>query len=133
LLLCVSNRSQALLGDVVDDVEDTETPSVGELVGYEVQRPPRIWPRFHQDRQPYAAGLAAGAALAHGEPFFPIEPVDAVNAESVKPPEAAGLHRLEIRRELLLGAEYVVAYIRLFYNSGAPEYRVVVGTSTKGR
>jgi hypothetical protein len=40
----------------------------------------------------------------------------------------SSLHRLELRREVLLATTYVVAYIRLFCNFGAPEYRVVVGT-----
>lgn len=51
----------------------------------------------------------------------------------VKPPDVGGLHRLELKRELLLGTEYVVAYIRLFANFGAPEYRIVVGTGSEGR
>lgn len=60
----VSDRSQALLGDVVDEVENTESPSVGELVGHELQRPTRVRPRFHQDRtrMPLAfRGFGAGA------------------------------------------------------------------------
>ncbi len=44
------------------------------------------------------------------------------------PPDLSGLHRLELRREVSLATTYVVSYIRLFCNFGAPEYRVVVGT-----
>jgi hypothetical protein len=51
----------------------------------------------------------------------------------VKPAQPEGLHRLELKREMLLGTEYVIVYIRLFCNFGAPEYRVVVGTSSEGR
>jgi hypothetical protein len=51
----------------------------------------------------------------------------------VKPADTTGLHRLELRREILLGTEYVVCYIRLFCNFGTPEYRVVVGTWNEGR
>lgn len=50
----------------------------------------------------------------------------------VKPAYPDALHRLELKREMLLGTEYVVAYIRLFCNFGAPEYRVVVGTWSEG-
>jgi hypothetical protein len=49
------------------------------LVVDEVQRPARIRLRFHQDRHPGANCLAAGAPLAHGKTFFPIEPVDAID------------------------------------------------------
>jgi hypothetical protein len=48
------------------------------------------------------------------------------------PPDPSGLHRLELKREVLLATTYVVAYIRLFCNFGAPEYRVVVGTWNEG-
>jgi len=51
----------------------------------------------------------------------------------VRPNDPEGLHRIELKRELLLATEYVVAYIRLFCNFGAPEYRVVVGTWSEGR
>ncbi|MET4016296.1 hypothetical protein [Bradyrhizobium sp. S3.2.12] len=50
-----------------------------------------------------------------------------------KPADAGGLHRLELKRELRLGTEYIVCYIRLFANFGAPEYRIVVGTWNEGR
>jgi len=50
-----------------------------------------------------------------------------------KPADTGGLHRLELKRELRLGTEYVVCYVRLFANFGAPEYRVVVGTWSEGR
>lgn len=49
------------------------------------------------------------------------------------PPDPSGLHRLELRRETRLATTYVVAYIRLFCNFGAPEYRVVVGTWNEGK
>jgi hypothetical protein len=50
-------------------------------------------------------------------------------SERALPPDHhSSLHRLELRREVLLATTYVVAYIRLFCNFGAPEYRVVVGT-----
>lgn len=44
------------------------------------------------------------------------------------PADQSGLHRLELRREVFLATTYVVAYVRLFCNFGAPEYRVIVGT-----
>jgi hypothetical protein len=54
-------------------------------------------------------------------------------AGSVKPADSTGLHRLELKREMRLGTEYVVAYIRLFCNFATPEYRVAVGTWNEGR
>jgi hypothetical protein len=50
-----------------------------------------------------------------------------------QPADTGGLHRLELKRELRLGTEYVVCCVRLFANFGAPEYRIVVGTSNEGR
>ena len=50
-----------------------------------------------------------------------------------KPADQGGLHRLELKRELRLGTEYVVCYVRLFANFGAPEYRIVAGTCNEGR
>ena len=44
--------------------------------------------RSQQDRHPDAHGLAAGAALANGKPFLPIEPMDAVDPRPLSlPPE----------------------------------------------
>jgi hypothetical protein len=54
-------------------------------------------------------------------------------ASPIKPADPSGLHRIELKREMLLGTEYVICYIRLFCNFGAPEYRVVVGTWNEGR
>lgn len=45
----VRDPAQAFLGDVVDDVEDAEAPSVGGLVLDEVQRPACVRLRFRQD------------------------------------------------------------------------------------
>ena len=38
----VRDRGQALLGDVVDDVEDPEASTAGALVVHEVDRPARV-------------------------------------------------------------------------------------------
>ena len=76
---CVRDRAQAFLGDIVDDVEDAEAPSVGKLVVDEVEGPACVWFRFHQDWRPGACRLAAGPTLADSEPFLPIEAVDPVD------------------------------------------------------
>src|SRR4029077_20825955 len=60
----IRNGPQTLLSHVVDDVEDTEAPSVGELVMNEVQRPASIWPCLDQDRGSGPHGLAASPSLA---------------------------------------------------------------------
>jgi hypothetical protein len=52
---------------------------------------------------------------------------------TVKPADPGGLHKMQLKREILLGTEYVIAYITLFCMFGAPEYRVVVGTWKVGR
>jgi hypothetical protein len=52
---------------------------------------------------------------------------------TVKPADPAGLHKMLLKREMLLGTEYVIAYITLFCMFGAPEYRIVVGTWNEGR
>jgi hypothetical protein len=52
---------------------------------------------------------------------------------TVKPADLGGLHKMQLKREVLLGTEYVIAYITLFCMFGAPEYRIVVGTWNEGR
>jgi len=61
----VRDRAQALLGDIIDNVEDAEAPAVGELVD-EVSGPARIRPHLDQDRRACPHGIAAGPTLAHG-------------------------------------------------------------------
>ena len=63
--------------------ENAEPPAAGELVMHEVQRPARIRLCFDKDRRPRSNRAAAGAALAHREPFFAIKPVDAVLARTL--------------------------------------------------
>jgi hypothetical protein len=52
---------------------------------------------------------------------------------TVRPADPGGLHKMQLKREMLLGTEYVIAYITLFCMFGAPEYRIVVGTWNEGR
>jgi hypothetical protein len=78
----VGDRRQTFPRHVVDNIEDAETPAAGELVMHEVQRPARIRLRLDEDRRPRSDSAAAGAALAHREPFLTIEPVDAVLARA---------------------------------------------------
>jgi hypothetical protein len=66
-------------GDIVDDVEDAEASSIGELIVDEVEGPACVRVRFHQDRRPGACRLAAGPTLTDSEPFLPMEPVDPVD------------------------------------------------------
>jgi hypothetical protein len=47
---------------------------------------------------------------------------------TVTAPDPNGLHRLQLKREIILGTEYVIAYITLFCFFGSPEYRIVVGS-----
>jgi hypothetical protein len=47
---------------------------------------------------------------------------------TVTAPEPKGLHRIQAKREVIMGTEYVIVYLTLFCLVGAPEYRIVVGT-----
>lgn len=61
----VRDNAQALLGDIIDNVEDAEAPAVGELVVDEVGGPACIRLRLDQDRRSCAHGLVARPTLAH--------------------------------------------------------------------
>jgi hypothetical protein len=76
----VRDCSEALPGDVVDNVEHPEALAVGELVVDEIERPARIGPRLDQDRRPCPDRLAACFAFAHRQPFLAVEPIDPVDA-----------------------------------------------------
>ena len=75
---CVRDRCQAFPSDVIDDVEDPEAATTGELVVDKIQRPAGIRPGLDQDRSPGADRAAPCATLAHGKTFLPIEPIDTV-------------------------------------------------------
>jgi hypothetical protein len=76
----VGDRTQTLLGDIVDDVEDAEPPAIGELILDEVERPARIGLGLHHDGRASSQGLAPGPPLADGEALFAVEPMDAIDA-----------------------------------------------------
>ena len=61
---------QALMGDVIDDVEDPEPPAIGHLVMHEVQRPEGIRPSLHENGRPYA-NSTLGALCACARPALP--------------------------------------------------------------
>ena len=61
----VRDGGQALVGDVIDHVENPEPPAVGHLVMDEVQRPAGIRPCLHQKGSPDANGPLAALAFAH--------------------------------------------------------------------
>jgi hypothetical protein len=71
----VWNRRQALLGDIVDQVEDAEAPTVRKLVVDEVDRPASVWPGLDEDRRPHARRPFAALALAHGQPLLAVKPL----------------------------------------------------------
>jgi hypothetical protein len=80
----VGDRRQALSRHVIDDVENTEAPAESELVVDE--RPARVDPGLDQDRGAGSNGPPSGSALAHRQPFLPIEPVDAIDARGLALP-----------------------------------------------
>ena len=69
----VRDRAQAFLGDVVDDVEDAEAPSIGELIRRRSRGTSGAFGFLPPDRRPGPCRLAAGPTLADSEPFLPIE------------------------------------------------------------
>jgi hypothetical protein len=62
------------------DNEDAEAPALGELVMDEVERPARVDLGLDQDRRARSDRFAPSLALADGQPFFAVEPIDAVDA-----------------------------------------------------
>jgi hypothetical protein len=74
----IRDRREAFPGHVIDDIQDPEAATTGELVMDKIQRPAGIRPSLDQDRRPGADRAAARPALAHAETFLPVEPVDSV-------------------------------------------------------
>src|SRR5262245_4414225 len=70
----INHQRQALPRAVIDDGEDAEAPSVGELVRYEVERPALVGTQRHQHRRPGPDRSLAPATTANGELLLPIEP-----------------------------------------------------------
>src|SRR5690606_26751888 len=56
------------------------TPPAGELVVHEVQGPARVRSCLDQDRRSCAHRSSPRPALANRQPFFLVEPIDAVDA-----------------------------------------------------
>src|SRR6185312_11254157 len=71
---------QTLPGHVIDDVEDAEATTAGELVLDEVERPAGIRLGLDRDRRSSSYCLAAASAFAHSQSLLAIEPIDAVDA-----------------------------------------------------
>src|SRR5277367_570556 len=79
----VRDRRQALPRHVIDDVQDAEPSAAGKLVMDEVDRPASVRLGFDQDRRPRPHGAPPSPPLAHGQAFFAIKPVDAVDARGL--------------------------------------------------
>jgi hypothetical protein len=77
---------EALVGDVIDDIQYPEPSAIGHLVMDEVQRPPGIRPCLHKDGRPHASAPLAALALAYPQTLLPVEPVDAVDARCLALP-----------------------------------------------
>ena len=82
----VRDNGEALVRDIIDHIEDLESPAIGHLVKHEVELPSDTWPRLHEKRGPDANGSLTAVALAHLHPFLPIESVDAVDARGLSLP-----------------------------------------------
>ena len=75
----IGDGGQAFPRNVVDDVENAQTPAAGELVVDKVQRPAGIGPCLNEDRRSCSYGSSSRPPLTHTETFLPIEPVYAVD------------------------------------------------------
>ena len=76
----VGNCRQTYARHIIDNVEDAEAPALGELVMDEVERPARVDLGLDQDRRARSDRFPPSLALADGQPFFAVEPIDAVDA-----------------------------------------------------
>lgn len=76
----VRDRRQAFARHVVDDVQDAEAPTAGELIVDKIERPARIRLLLDENRRSRAYRAAASAALAHAQALLAIEPVNAIDA-----------------------------------------------------
>jgi len=76
----VGDRAQAFVGHVVGDVEDPEAAAIGHLVVHEVERPAGVGPGLDKHGGSDADSPLAAFAPANTEPFFAVEPVNAVDA-----------------------------------------------------
>jgi hypothetical protein len=75
----IGDGGQAFPRNVIDDVENAEASTAGELVVDKVQRPARIGPCLNKDRRSCSYGSSSRPPLAHAETFLSIEPIDAVD------------------------------------------------------
>ena len=76
----VEDRRQTFARHVVDDVQNAEASTVGELVVDDVQRPAGVRLRFDKDRRVGADGSPPRPTLAHREAFLAMEPMNAIDA-----------------------------------------------------
>src|SRR4029078_1716917 len=76
----IGNCCQAFPRHVIHDVENAETAALGELVMDEIELPTCIALCLDKDPRACADGPAPGLALADCQPFFAVEPINAVDA-----------------------------------------------------
>ena len=76
----VGDCRQTFARDVIDNVEDAEAPALGELIMDEVERPARVDLGLDQDRRACSDRPPPSLALADGQPFLAVEPIDAIDA-----------------------------------------------------
>src|SRR5437899_12897401 len=68
----IDDLQHALAGEVVNDIEHSEPPAVGELIGYEVHRPTLVDGARHDHRVPWDVGLLT-SIVTHLQPFLAVE------------------------------------------------------------
>ena len=72
----IGDQRQALAGEVVDDGENAEAPTVGESVGEEVEAPALIGSLRQCQRRPGSERPLSATATANLEPFIAIQPAE---------------------------------------------------------
>jgi hypothetical protein len=83
----IGHQGQALAGEIVDDGENAEAPSVAELVMHKIHRPALVWALWQRQRCPGAERPLATAATANLKPFLGVDPRQllAVQSEALAP------------------------------------------------
>jgi hypothetical protein len=77
----VRNQAEAFSGAVIDQGKDAEAPAAHQRIHDEVERPAQVPVLRDRHRGSRAQSPFAAATLAHGQPFFLVEPVELLRAE----------------------------------------------------
>lgn len=77
----VDHAGETFPREVVDHVQHPEAATVVECIGDEVERPTLVRPLWDRRRRSRAQSPFPSAAPAHHQPFFLVEPIDALQID----------------------------------------------------